>query len=117
MENEGVSLSRPVIGFPVGLALLLILLLCMSALMSFCFHWDKFRCLRHSTGDHTSNTQSRIPHSPPKSVPPHMKWKQNQSPSLPVLMPGDEAPKFIAIPCPRVIVKEEKPLAFPEPLY
>ena len=53
--------------------------------------------------------------------------KKNQSQSLPVLMPGDQIPKFIALPCPcepprpyKVEVKVQKPPKpprFPVPLY
>jgi len=54
--------------------------------------------------------------------------KQNQSQSLPVLMPGDRIPKFIAMPCPcnpphpeKEVVKVQKPPKplprFPVPLY
>jgi hypothetical protein len=39
-------------------------------------------------------------------------WKQNsnenKSQSLPVLMPGDHIPKFIALPCPREPPRQEK---------
>ncbi|KAK4257890.1 hypothetical protein QN277_007419 [Acacia crassicarpa] len=47
-------------------------------------------------------------------------WKQIRGDSLPVLMPGDEVPRFIAMPCPCVpsrsediIVSIEKPLPNP----
>ena len=53
--------------------------------------------------------------------------KQNERQSLPVLMPGDKVPKFIALPCPceppreeKVVVKvtkPPKPPRMPVPLY
>lgn len=54
--------------------------------------------------------------------------KQNQRQSMPVLMPGDEVPKFIAMPCPcepPIVVdqievnlpKPPKPPRMPVPLY
>lgn len=54
-------------------------------------------------------------------------FKANKSQSLPVLMPGDQIPKFIALPCPckppraeSIVVelpKPPKPPRFPVPLY
>lgn len=38
--------SRPTLGFPLGTALLLIIIFCLSGIFSFCYHWDKLRSLR-----------------------------------------------------------------------
>ncbi|KAL1365460.1 uncharacterized protein At5g65660 isoform X2 [Arachis duranensis] len=115
-----VDASRPSLGFPLGTALLLIIIFTLSGVFSCCYHWDKFRSFR----------QSQFPSSPTKSNLNESK-KQNREESLPVLMPGDELPKFIAMPCPcqptrphkdhednTVIVRVEKPLQLPAiPLY
>ncbi|KAK8517425.1 hypothetical protein V6N13_127604 [Hibiscus sabdariffa] len=115
MENQVVSpphvdASRPSLGFPLGTALLLIIIFSLSGIFSCCYHWDKLRSLRRSSA------HADIEASPSKPKPDATDLKKNQSQSLPVLMPGDEIPKFIALPCPcqpprqdKVEVKVEKP--------
>ncbi|KAK8606945.1 hypothetical protein V6N13_052697 [Hibiscus sabdariffa] len=115
MENQVVSpphvdASRPSLGFPLGTALLLIVIFSLSGIFSCCYHWDKLRSLRRSF------TYADIEPSPSKPKPDSKDLKKNQGQSLPVLMPGDEIPKFIALPCPcqpprqdKVEVKVEKP--------
>lgn len=141
MENQDLSpshsdASRPSLGFPLGTALLLIIIFSLSGIFSCCYHWDKLRSLRRSFSDDpdpdTHNSHTDIEQPPTKSKPTtHMvififfsvklisfflclilisftyifflgfyDLKQNQTQSLPVLMPGDEMPKFIAMPCP-----------------
>ncbi|GMI67715.1 hypothetical protein like AT5G65660 [Hibiscus trionum] len=122
MENQVVSpphvdASRPSLGFPLGTALLLIIIFSLSGIFSCCYHWDKLRSLRRSFAD--------IQPSPSKPNPDFTDLKKNQSQSLPVLMPGDQIPKFIALPCPcqpprqdKVEVKVQnppKPPRFPVP--
>ncbi|XP_039003694.1 uncharacterized protein At5g65660-like [Hibiscus syriacus] len=56
MENQVVSpphvdASRPSIGFPLGTALLLIIIFSLSGIFSFCYHLDKLRSLRRSFAD------------------------------------------------------------------
>ena len=64
--------TRPLIGFPLGLALLLILLLCMSVFFFCCFQWEKLRSLFISSpGDNISDIEADIPNSPRKPLPPH----------------------------------------------
>ncbi|KAG2696045.1 hypothetical protein I3843_07G041100 [Carya illinoinensis] len=120
--------SRPSLGFPLGTALLLIIILSLSGIFSCCYHWDRFRSLRHSFSQDDPDHHTDIEASPSKSKPICTNQKQNQSQSLPVLMPGDRIPKFIALPCPRepprpekVVVKVQKPLKppprLPVPLY
>ncbi|KAJ7958874.1 hydroxyproline-rich glycoprotein family protein [Quillaja saponaria] len=103
IDQETAS-PRASLSFPLGLALLLALLLGMSAFFCCCLHWDKIRSLlgiqlsgefSQPDGDH-----NHITASPHKTLPPLMTMKQNQVQSLPVLMPGDEVPKFIAMACP-----------------
>ncbi|KAL2344449.1 hypothetical protein Fmac_005734 [Flemingia macrophylla] len=89
MESQDLSpphvdASRPSLGFPLGTALLLIIIFALSGILSCCYHWDRLRPFR------------QMPSSPTKSNP-SKDLRQN---SLPVLMPGDEVPKFIAMPCP-----------------
>ncbi|KAE8704830.1 transcription factor bHLH25-like [Hibiscus syriacus] len=130
MENHVVSpaqvdASRPSLGFPLGTALLLIIIFSLSGIFSCCYHWDKLRSLRRDFADGT-HPDADIEASPSKPDPDFMDMKKNQSQSLPVLMPGDDIPKFIALPCPcqpprqdKVEVKVEKPPKpplFPVPL-
>ncbi|OAY35679.1 uncharacterized protein At5g65660 [Manihot esculenta] len=99
--------SRPSLGFPLGTALLLIIIFTLSGIFSCCYHWDKLRSLRRSFSDEPE-PQDDIEASPSKSAPHQTGLKQNQSQSLPVLMPGDQIPKFIALPCPCEPPREEK---------
>ncbi|XWS29634.1 hypothetical protein CRYUN_Cryun24cG0046300 [Craigia yunnanensis] len=118
--------SRPSLGFPLGTALLLIIIFSLSGIFSCCYHWKKLRSLRRSFADGT-DPDADIEASPSKSKPEYTDLKKNQSQSLPVLMPGDQIPKFIALPCPcepprqdKVFVKVQKPHKpprFPGPLY
>ncbi|RZC49656.1 hypothetical protein C5167_018084 [Papaver somniferum] len=118
MENREEGAYRPSLGFPLGTASLLILIFSMSGLFSCCYHWDKFRSLRrsfsrraadhhhqaeedidleaNSTNNHNSVNQSSS--SKPFEIYPH--GNQNTNVSMPVIMPGDNIAKFIALPCP-----------------
>ncbi|KAJ1388237.1 hypothetical protein SESBI_39274 [Sesbania bispinosa] len=119
-----VDASRPSLGFPLGTALLLIIIFSLSGILSCCYHWDKLRSFRQSLSDSDPQIQS----SPTKSKLHPTELRQNRGQSLPVMMPGDEVPKFIAMPCPcepsrpeNVIVTVEKPPPKPPilaiPLY
>ncbi|KAM7275825.1 hypothetical protein ACFE04_017691 [Oxalis oulophora] len=118
-----VDASRPSLGFPLGTALLLIIIFSLSGIFSCCYHWEKLRSLRRSVSD----PQADVEGAPDKSNIVHTDSKQNLSLSVPVLMPGDKVPKFIALPCPceppraeNIVVKVEKPPKsprFPVPLY
>ncbi|KAK7842200.1 uncharacterized protein At5g65660 [Quercus suber] len=100
MEDKTDS-TRPLIGFPLGLALLLILLLGMSAFFYCCFHWERLRSLFISSpDDNNSDIEADIPNSPRKPLSPHKIIKRDESQSFSVLMPGDQVPKFIAMACP-----------------
>ncbi|KAL5705542.1 hypothetical protein ACHQM5_023835 [Ranunculus cassubicifolius] len=113
--------SRPSLGFPLGTALLLIVIFSLSGFFSCCYHWEKLRSLRRSfSGDPVSDPES-IP-SPSKPASPYPNLKQKQTESLPVIMAGDNIPKFMALPCPcepprpeRISVKIEKPPMPPPP--
>ncbi|KAH7567603.1 hypothetical protein JRO89_XS07G0101600 [Xanthoceras sorbifolium] len=116
MENEEASsAARPSIAFPLGFALLLILLFCTSGFLSCCLHWNKIRS-RFRPFTHDSNyprDQTNISHLHQKPSPLHMvslslslslscclMSKENQAESVLVSMPGDGVPKFVAIKCP-----------------
>ncbi|XP_010547583.1 PREDICTED: uncharacterized protein At5g65660-like [Tarenaya hassleriana] len=90
-----VDASRPSLGFPLGTALLLLIIFSLSGIFSCCYHWDKHRSLRRSLSAAAADIES----SPSKPRPLFSDPKKNQL-SLPVLMPGDDTPKFIALPCP-----------------
>lgn len=119
--------SRPSLGFPLGTALLLIVIFSLSGIFSCCYHWDKLRSFRRSFSGATDlGEDSDQDASKPKLA--HMNMKQIQNQSLPVLMPGDQVPKFIAMPCPcepprleKIVVevpkKPPKPPRMAVPLY
>ncbi|KAJ8645503.1 hypothetical protein MRB53_007251 [Persea americana] len=95
-----VDTSRPDIGFPFGMALLLLVVFSLSGIFSCCYHWDKIRSLsRHLSADTDTVTETATVQYPSKSTPADVSSKQNHSESLPVLMPGDQIPKYIARPC------------------
>ncbi|CAN0921904.1 Uncharacterized protein At5g65660 [Linum grandiflorum] len=106
--------DRPIIGFPLGFALLLLTLISMTAVFVCCLHWDRLRSFWDATDHH-----HQIQH---KSSPPQPKMRKMMGESLPVLMPGDELPRFVAMACPvvgekRIQVKVQKPpiTLFPVP--
>ncbi|XP_068312703.1 uncharacterized protein At5g65660-like [Pyrus communis] len=122
-----VDASRPSLGFPLGTALLLIIIFSLSGIFSCCYHWDKLRSLRRSFNQNADPEADVQPPSPSKSKPAHLDLKQKQRESLPVIMAGDQIPKFMALPCPREpprdektvvkVQKQPKPPRFPVPLY
>ncbi|ESW28435.1 hypothetical protein PHAVU_003G286300 [Phaseolus vulgaris] len=122
-----VDASRPSLGFPLGTALLLIIIFTLSGVLSCCYHWDRLRSVRQSQSQSQSDPQM---HSDPTKSKPPTELRQNRGQSLPVLMPGDDVPKFIAMPCPcqpsrpdNIVVTVElekqppKPPQLPVPLY
>ncbi|CAN4095303.1 unnamed protein product [Withania somnifera] len=93
------SSSRPTIAFPLGLALLVVVLVCIIGLFSCCYHWKKIRsflCYSTSAHDHDHLTVSA-------DYETMQVKEQNTGPheSLTVLMPGDDVPKFVVLPTPR----------------
>ncbi|KAK9054176.1 hypothetical protein SSX86_025253 [Deinandra increscens subsp. villosa] len=86
------SSSHPILGFPLGTALLLIVIFSLSGILSCCYHWDKLRHLRPSS-DHHDHSPSK-----PKNNPSEAFEKLNES--FPVVMPGDRIARFIALPSP-----------------
>ncbi|KAK1440648.1 hypothetical protein QVD17_06477 [Tagetes erecta] len=87
--------SRPTIGFPLGIALLLIIVFTLSAIFSCCYHWDKLRHLRGQFSDDDNDPHSD--HSPSKTkLEVYLEKRRDGDRSLPVIMAGDEFPRFIA---------------------
>ncbi|KAA3476593.1 Hydroxyproline-rich glycoprotein family protein [Gossypium australe] len=129
MENEESSSSRPAIGFPLGLALLLILLFCISAVLLCYLYWQKLRALILRSSDQDQNDiESDIGSftGPRSFVPCHGTKPKGKivGQSMPVLMPGDKVPRFIAMasPCepPRtetITITVPKPPALSVPFY
>ncbi|XP_062213053.1 uncharacterized protein At5g65660 [Phragmites australis] len=96
--------SRPTLGFPLGTALLLLVIFSLSGIFSCCYHWDKLRSLLRSPhpvmfqeGQHTVISFAS---SPSKTASDHKNEKVGKECGLPVIMPGDKVPKFFARPCP-----------------
>lgn len=62
LSPSHVDASRPSLGFPLGTALLLIIIFSLSGILSCCYHWDKLRSLRQSFSD--SDPQIDSPNKP-----------------------------------------------------
>ncbi|KAG5018853.1 hypothetical protein AAZX31_06G087500 [Glycine max] len=102
MEIEDTS-SRVSIAFPLGLALLVALLLFFCCFFCCCLHWEKLQPLFPFCMvivDTQPQTQADFTPPPHKPGFPVLMMQHNRGESLPVLMPGDEVPKFIALACP-----------------
>ncbi|GLT93684.1 hypothetical protein SLE2022_114630 [Rubroshorea leprosula] len=127
--------NRPIINLLLGVSLLLISLFCVSTLLSYCLNWLKLRTLLRSSLDDTDGRDVRIDftHHLPEEAADHAekRIRETEEQSMPVVMPGDRVPKFIAIACPSespvvrkltVIRAEAKPstlpvVTVPVPLY
>ncbi|RDX83035.1 hypothetical protein CR513_36095, partial [Mucuna pruriens] len=110
MEIEDTSSGGVSIGFPLGLALLVALLLFVCCFFCCCLHWEKLQPMFLLFGVITTHPPTQ-PHSTPpphKQPSPLLMMKHNRGESLPVLMPGDEIPKFIALACPCQPPKNER---------
>ncbi|KAK9110801.1 hypothetical protein Sjap_018861 [Stephania japonica] len=124
--HHGDGVVRPSLGFPLGTALLLIIVFCLSGVFSCCYHWEKLRSIRNrrrsssAVGDieapDEGASSSSSPSSTVKPSGPHARpdWKEGKvCQSVPVLMPGDEAPTFIALPCPPIIFDSTTTISSP----
>ncbi|XP_054789125.1 uncharacterized protein At5g65660-like [Prosopis cineraria] len=109
MEVEDAA-SRVSVGFPLSLGLLFALLLLLCGVLCCCLQWDKFRALLPCSGflNALLGPDSASYHPPQKPELPFVVTKKMEIESSPVLMPGDEVPKFIAMACPCQPPKEEK---------
>lgn len=69
-----VDSSRPSLSFPLGTALLLIVIFSLSGIFSCCYHWDKLRSLRRSFNtdheDDTDDAPSKPKHTQKVLFPP-----------------------------------------------
>ncbi|KAG6529598.1 uncharacterized protein At5g65660-like [Zingiber officinale] len=105
--------SRPAIGFPLGTALLVVVIFCLSGVFACCYHWEKLRSLSGRPSRRRRQQEEppldaleegRTQPSPPsptsKLAPDPQENKEEKVRSLPVIMPGDKVPKFMAWPCP-----------------
>ncbi|KAK6773159.1 hypothetical protein RDI58_028397 [Solanum bulbocastanum] len=99
LDNNSSSSSRPTIDFPLGVALLVLVLVCITGLFACCYHWDKLRSLLCYEDDQSSSDDDSTFSPNPKSI--QVKEHKNCSESLTILMPGDDVPKFLALPTPR----------------
>ncbi|XP_039115648.1 uncharacterized protein At5g65660-like [Dioscorea cayenensis subsp. rotundata] len=110
-SSSSSSSSRPTLGFPLGTALLLIVIFCLSGIFSCCYHWDKLRSLRARASRHSTDLEDPHTHDqehimptlssptlPVKLALVHQSHEQEKKQSLPVIMPGDQIPKFMAWP-------------------
>ncbi|KAG4954885.1 uncharacterized protein At5g65660-like [Glycine soja] len=106
MELQDTAASRVSIGFPLGSALLFVCLIFICGFFCCCLHWTKLQSFLQSHG--IINTQSlaqtqiqaELASSYQKPAFPVVMMKQNYAKTIPVLMPGDDIPKFIATACP-----------------
>lgn len=117
--HRRVDTTRPTLGFPLGTALILVIVFGISALFSCCYHWEKIRNM-HSRHDGRSNSSqptnrafspeihALVPLSSPANFsPPSKNSRHSQSRgSFPVMMPGDNVPKFVAYPSPHGFATE-----------
>ncbi|XP_004299828.1 PREDICTED: uncharacterized protein At5g65660-like [Fragaria vesca subsp. vesca] len=104
MENDEIS-TRPSLAFPLGLALVLLMLLSICAFFLCCIYWDRLRSLFVSSLDQEHDLEAESDQKPAR---PKTMENQDHLQSLPVLMPGDQVPKFIAIACPCELPAVEK---------
>ncbi|XP_059075420.1 uncharacterized protein At5g65660-like isoform X2 [Cryptomeria japonica] len=116
--HVGADSSRHALGFPLGTALVLLMVFGMSAFFSCCYHWEKITSLH---GRHRSGAASLPAQSPPASraataLPlsnaaiwsgsgKNTPLRQSRS-SVAVMMPGDDVPKFVAMPSPHGFAPE-----------
>ncbi|KAK9921451.1 hypothetical protein M0R45_029960 [Rubus argutus] len=66
-----VDASRPSLGFPLGTALLLLIIFSLNGIFSCCYHWDKLRSLRRSFAEDSNpeTTEDIEGQFPSKSKP------------------------------------------------
>ncbi|CAN0838746.1 Uncharacterized protein At5g65660 [Linum grandiflorum] len=80
--------DRTAIGVPLGLALLLLGLFSLTAVFICCLQWGYLGSLWDAPHQHDTNETHQ------------QKQSDKEVERLPVLMPGDELPRFIAMACP-----------------
>ncbi|KAF3789014.1 Uncharacterized protein EJ110_NYTH19821 [Nymphaea thermarum] len=103
--------TRPIVGFPLGTALLVLIIFCISGIVSCCYHYEKIRSLRRSNSaaaEPAAEPQDAAATATTKSTPFHQSFKKQENVTLSVLMPGDEFPKFVAWPSERLTTASAK---------
>ncbi|GAB2232028.1 hypothetical protein Droror1_Dr00011049 [Drosera rotundifolia] len=98
--------SRPSLGFPLGTALLLLVIFTLSGVFSCCYHWDRLRAIRGGGASMTESVDEDI-ESGADATKSYMIGKDQKVPA--VIMPGDNVPKFIALPSPCEPPRPEDP--------
>ncbi|GAB2283021.1 hypothetical protein Dimus_017552 [Dionaea muscipula] len=126
------DLSRPSLGFPLGAALLIVVIFTLSGIFSCCYHWDRLRSLRQHSSRTTESRSDDLEASPAAGSASRSNTILKGEKMPAVLMPGDHVPKFIAVPCPcnpprpeaekyhathEQALKPPKPPPYPVPLY
>ncbi|MCO5604148.1 hypothetical protein L7F22_058308 [Adiantum nelumboides] len=99
--------SKPGLSFPLGTGLVVLIILFVSALFSFCYHWLTINKIRRaaitpsSTGSDAAQeaVSSATPNEDGKPLPTMTKLDMVQCPPV-VYMAGEYIPRFIAVPCP-----------------
>ncbi|OWM66163.1 hypothetical protein CDL15_Pgr013380 [Punica granatum] len=107
MEDPGLSrtdvhLPGTSMGFSIGVAVLLVIIFSSSIAVACCYYRDRFQ------SHHQSSPEPDIEQPPlkPEAMGEGSKFRHRES--LPVLMPGDQVPKFVGLPCPSEPPREEK---------
>ncbi|OWM66158.1 hypothetical protein CDL15_Pgr013375 [Punica granatum] len=107
MEDPGilrtnVHQSGTSMGISIGIAFLLVIIFSSSIAIACCYYRDRFQ------SHHQSSPEPDIEQPPlkPEAMGEGSKFRHGES--LPVLMPGDRVPKFVALPCPCEPPREEK---------
>eukprot|EP00249_Psilotum_nudum_P030734 c43688_g1_i1 orf=405-851(-) len=116
-SSLGASISPPptlrlALRFPVRPAgLVLITIFTLSVVFSCCYHWHKIwtGCLSVARIRSLASFSTAEGHLDLHTTKSHYR---EEAPSLPVVMPGENVPKFLACPCPKAPagVKESKRL-------
>ncbi|CAL5370906.1 unnamed protein product [Camellia sinensis] len=74
--------SRPSLGFPLGTALLLIVIFSLCGFFSCCYHWDKLQSLRRSFSADTDLEADNGDGSPSKPTTAYTTFKARPEPKL-----------------------------------
>ncbi|KAJ7296538.1 hypothetical protein O6H91_21G015800 [Diphasiastrum complanatum] len=102
--------TKPAVGFPLGTALVLVIVLGITTMLSCYYHWEKIRNRASRLTGNRSGTRPIVSlqeglatrRQGPLTTPmPSKKARFSQEDlSLSVVMPGDNVPKYIAWPSP-----------------
>ncbi|PWZ56142.1 putative ATPase N2B [Zea mays] len=104
--------SRPTLGFPLGTALLLLVIFALSGMFSCCYHWDKLRSLLRSRHPGMFQEGTSVASSPSKTTCDH---KLDRACGLPVIMPGDKVPSYFLSAHAFAVSKDAASPSLPDP--